>query len=30
VPLIRIKKNSMYLKPNPLLNADAKVSRKER
>lgn len=30
VPLIRINKNHMYLKPNPLVNADGKISRKER
>ena len=30
VPLIRINKNQMYLKPNPLVNADSKISRKEK
>jgi hypothetical protein len=30
VPLIRVKKNQMYLKPNPLVNADAKISRNEK
>jgi len=30
VPIILIKKNQMYLRPNSLVNADGKISRKEK